>query len=89
MASCRFHKNVELAEHVVNHLIILEPDCSGVYVLLANIYAGSGRHDNTRSVRILMKPKGVEKTPGCSLVEINGTVHQILVGDTSYPRIKK
>lgn len=88
MAGCRFHKNVELAEHVVKHLIRLEPDCSGVYVLLANIYAVTGRHDDARSVRALMKQKGVEKTPGCSLIEINGIVHQFLVGDTSHPMIE-
>ncbi|XP_008803874.1 pentatricopeptide repeat-containing protein At5g66520-like [Phoenix dactylifera] len=88
MAGCRFHRSVELAEHVVKHLIQLEPDSSGVYVLLANIYAASGRHDDARKVRFLMKKKGVQKTPGCSLIEIGGTVHQFLVGDTTHPQIK-
>ncbi|ONK61264.1 uncharacterized protein A4U43_C08F27900 [Asparagus officinalis] len=89
MAGCRFYKNVELAEYVANHLIRLETDCSGVYVLLANIYASTGRHDDARRVRTLMEQKGVEKTPGCSLIEINGIIHQFLVGDTSHPRINE
>lgn len=88
MAGCRFHKNVELAEYAVKHLIQLEPECSGVYVLLGNIYAASGRHNDARGIRYLMKRMGVEKTPGCSLVEIKGMVHQFIVGDTSHPRIK-
>ncbi|KAJ0974875.1 hypothetical protein J5N97_016840 [Dioscorea zingiberensis] len=88
MAGCRFHRNVELAEYAVKHLIQLEPDTSGVYVLLANIYAASGRHADAKMVRYLMKKKRIEKTPGCTLVEIQGTVHQFLVGDSSHPRIE-
>ncbi|XP_072954292.1 pentatricopeptide repeat-containing protein At5g66520-like [Typha angustifolia] len=88
MAGCRFHRNVELAEYVVRHLIRLEPDSSGVYVLLANIYAASGRHSDAKNIRYLMKKRGVEKTPGCSSVEIRGNVHQFIVGDMSHPQMK-
>ncbi|KAM0937029.1 putative tetratricopeptide-like helical domain superfamily, DYW domain-containing protein [Dioscorea sansibarensis] len=88
MAGCRFHRNVELAEYAVKHLIQLEPNSSGVYVLLANIYASSGRHADAKMVRYLMKKKRIEKTPGCTLVEIQGTVHQFLVGDTFHAQIK-
>ncbi|CAL9136107.1 unnamed protein product [Musa acuminata var. zebrina] len=75
MAGFKVHRNVELAEHAVKHLIRLEPDSSGVYVFLANVYASSGRRDDARKVRLLMKKKQVEKTPGCSLVEIGGRIH--------------
>ncbi|KAK3123109.1 hypothetical protein QOZ80_8AG0624060 [Eleusine coracana subsp. coracana] len=88
MAGCRFHKNVELAEYVMKHWIVLEPDKSGAYVLLANIYAASGRHASARNIRHLMRAKGVDKTPGCSTVEIKGVIHQFIVGDVSHPRIK-
>ncbi|XP_062195839.1 pentatricopeptide repeat-containing protein At5g66520-like isoform X1 [Phragmites australis] len=88
MAGCRFHKNVELAEYVVKHWIVLEPDKSGAYVLLANIYAASGRHASAREIRHLMHEKGVDKTPGCSTVEIKGFIHQFIVGDLSHPHIK-
>jgi pentatricopeptide repeat protein len=86
MAGCRFHKNVEVAEYVVKHWIVLEPDKSGAYVLLANIYAASGRHASARNIRHLMREKGVDKTPGCSTVEIRGVIHQFIVGDLSHPR---
>ncbi|KAH7652948.1 TPR-like protein [Dioscorea alata] len=88
MAGCRFHRNVELAEYAVKHLIQLEPNSSGVYVLLANIYASTGRHADAKMVRYLMKKKRIEKIPGCTLVEIRGIVHQFLVGDTSHAQIK-
>ncbi|WVZ94287.1 hypothetical protein U9M48_040193 [Paspalum notatum var. saurae] len=88
MAGCRFYKNVEMAEDVVKHWILLEPDKSGAYVLLANIYAASGKHASAREIRHLMREKGVEKTPGCSTVEVKGVIHQFIVGDLSHPRIK-
>lgn len=87
MAGCRFHGDVGLAEVAVKHLNRLEPNNSGVYVLLANIYAASGRYQDARNVRILMKAKGVEKTPGCSSVELDGTVHEFLAGDTSHSQM--
>ncbi|XP_049933012.1 pentatricopeptide repeat-containing protein At5g66520-like [Nymphaea colorata] len=89
LAGCKFHGNVELAESVAKHLIQLEPENCGVYVLLANIYAASGRHGDARKLREKMKTKRLMKTPGCSVIEINGTIHQFLVGDTSHPQIKK
>lgn len=88
MAGCKLHRNVELAEQAVEHLIKLEPDSCGVYVLLANIYASSGRHDKAREVRCMMRTKRLQKTPGCSLVEIGGRIHQFLVGDVAHPQIK-
>uniref|UniRef100_A0A0D3GXZ5 Diacylglycerol kinase n=1 Tax=Oryza barthii TaxID=65489 RepID=A0A0D3GXZ5_9ORYZ len=89
MAGCRFHKDVELAEYVVKHWIELEPDKSGAYVLLGNIYAASGRHASAREIRHLMREKGVDKTPGCSTVEIKGVIHQFIVGDLSHPFIEE
>ena len=50
MTGCRFHRNVELAEDVVKHLIQLEPENGGVYVLLAKVYAASGRQEEARKV---------------------------------------
>ncbi|KAL4201876.1 hypothetical protein AMTRI_Chr02g260970 [Amborella trichopoda] len=89
LAGCRFNGEVELAELVANHLIELEPNDSGVYVLLGNIYAASGRHEDAKKLRILMSSKGVVKNPGCSLFELEGTTHQFIVGDTSHPQMRE
>lgn len=89
MAGCRFHGDVKMAEYAVKHLIELEQDNGAVYVLLANIYTVSGRHGDAQKVRRLMKSEGMVKTPGCSSIEIRGTVHQFLVGDNSHPRTKE
>lgn len=33
-----------------------------------------------------MKAKGVKKLPGCSVIEVDGVVHEFIVGDKSHPR---
>ncbi|KAK1279119.1 Pentatricopeptide repeat-containing protein [Acorus gramineus] len=61
------HKDVELAERVV---LEIDAHCSGDYVLLSNLYASVGRWNEVERVRRFMKDKRIEKTPGCSSVEI-------------------
>ncbi|KQJ95794.1 hypothetical protein BRADI_3g19052v3 [Brachypodium distachyon] len=46
------------------------------------------RHASAREIRHQMREKGVDKTPGCSNVEIRGVIHQFIAGDLSHPRIK-
>ncbi|XP_020114314.1 putative pentatricopeptide repeat-containing protein At3g08820 [Ananas comosus] len=85
LSGCKIHRNALLAEYVLKKLIQLEPRNSGNYVLLSNIYSTSGRWDDAAKLRITMKEKGIEKTPGCSWVEHKGVVHEFRVGDKSHP----
>ncbi|KAF5186175.1 Pentatricopeptide repeat [Thalictrum thalictroides] len=88
MAGCRFYQNVELAEYVGKHLLQLEPDNAAVYVLMSNIYVASGKQENVKKIRALMKKAGASKTAGFSLIEIRGTIHQfIIVRDIAHPQI--
>ena len=32
-----------------------------------------------------MKDHGTNKMPGCSLVEVNGAMHEFLIGDKTHP----
>eukprot|EP01018_Ginkgo_biloba_P028267 Gb_24755 [translate_table: standard] len=89
LGACRIHCNIELGEQVANRLFYLDPEHVGYYVLLSNIYAEAGRWDDVTKVRTMMKERGLEKTPGCSLIEINNRVHAFLVGDKSHPQSEK
>ncbi|XP_058092146.1 pentatricopeptide repeat-containing protein At5g66520-like [Magnolia sinica] len=84
--ACRNHGYAELGEIVGKHLIKLEPHRAGRYVLLANIYASMDRWEDAIKVRELMKQNGVELEPGCSLIEVDGVVHEFLVGDRVHPQ---
>ncbi|MQL85341.1 hypothetical protein Taro_017856 [Colocasia esculenta] len=89
MSACRMHKNVEMGERIGKHLISLEPQDGGRYVLLANVYAEAGRWEDAREMRRAMEEMGVKKEIGCSFVEWNGTIHEFIVGDKSHPQTGK
>nr|CAD1819955.1 unnamed protein product [Ananas comosus var. bracteatus] len=84
--ACRMHGNVELGKWAGNKLLELDPGDSGIYVLLSQLYATKNRWDDVKKVRMMMREKGVKKTPGCSSMEVNGKFHEFFVADTSHVR---
>ncbi|KAJ0974102.1 hypothetical protein J5N97_016067 [Dioscorea zingiberensis] len=88
LGGCRVHMDVELGEIAANKILELDPDHDGAYVLLSNIYAKANMWDEVGRVRRLMKCRGVSKEKGCSWLEINGNVHEFLMGDESHPNSK-
>ncbi|KAF3433051.1 hypothetical protein FNV43_RR24153 [Rhamnella rubrinervis] len=88
LSACKATGNVELPQEILERLLDLEPQDSGVFVLLSNIYAANRRWADVKRVRWLMKEKGIQKAPGSSVLEVNGKPHEFLVGDTRHPRIE-
>ncbi|KAL1814764.1 hypothetical protein ACET3Z_017338 [Daucus carota] len=71
LAACRVHGNIELGEVVRRHLLELEPDHSSDYVLLANMYAGSGKWRDVMNERHSMWTRGIQKPmPGNSIIDM-------------------
>ncbi|PKI71867.1 hypothetical protein CRG98_007726 [Punica granatum] len=85
LGAARVHGNLEIGKVALKSLLELEPETSGHYVLLSNIYANNNRWDDVNKVRRLMKQHGVNKMPGISLVEVNGAMHEFLTGDRTHP----
>lgn len=79
--SCRTHGNLEIAIIAMEHLIELEPDDTGNYVLLSNIYANLGMWDGVSRMRKFIRSKNMKKTPGCSSIEVNNVVQEFVSGD--------
>ncbi|KAF5453249.1 hypothetical protein F2P56_028165 [Juglans regia] len=86
LGACRVHKDAEMAEMAAKQILELEPENGAVYVLLCNIYAACNRWEDLREVRQTMKDRGIKKTPGCSLIEMNGIVNEFVAGDQSHPK---
>eukprot|EP01018_Ginkgo_biloba_P018939 Gb_33112 [translate_table: standard] len=86
LSACRMHSNLSLGKRAAEHLFELEPQNSGPYILLSNIYAAAGRWDDAATVRKTMKERGVKKNPGCSWTEIHNTVHSFIAEDRSNPQ---
>lgn len=84
--ACRVHKNIELGERAAIKLLDLDPDDSGIYVLLANMYVEANMWDKAGEVRKMMRERGVDKTPGCSSIEVNGNLYEFIVRDKSHSK---
>ncbi|CAN4108243.1 unnamed protein product [Withania somnifera] len=82
----RVHKRIDLGEFAASKLFEIEPENSGNYVLLSNIYASARRWEDVDRVRGLMAIGGVKKTTGWSWIEHDGEMHKFIVGDRSHKR---
>lgn len=86
LGACKLHgAHLGLASHIGEELIELEPNNSGGYVLLANVYAACGKWEEFAQVRMKMKERKVNKVPGFSQIEVKGMCHIFCVGDRSHP----
>lgn len=68
LGSAQIHGDLERGEIALKHLVGLEFENSGNYVLLSNIYAGVNRWADVEKTRELMKDHRVNKSPGISTI---------------------
>ncbi|KAF8388092.1 hypothetical protein HHK36_026758 [Tetracentron sinense] len=87
LAACRTHNNVELAAYAAERIMELEPERTGIHVLLSNIYASARKWTDVARVRLQLKEKGLQKVPGSSLIEVNGINHEFISSDESHPQM--
>ncbi|CAD5185650.1 unnamed protein product, partial [Musa acuminata subsp. malaccensis] len=73
LAGCRIHGgNVEIAEVAARHLLERNPGESGIYSILADIYATARRWEDVARIRKLMGDKGLKrKNVGGSFIEVD------------------
>ncbi|XP_044490770.1 putative pentatricopeptide repeat-containing protein At1g69350, mitochondrial [Mangifera indica] len=68
LGACRIHSNANLGEKISEMLFEINPENSGSYVMLHNIYASAGRWEDANRVRSEMEKKGLKKMRGFSFV---------------------
>ncbi|KAK7398811.1 hypothetical protein VNO78_09984 [Psophocarpus tetragonolobus] len=85
LGASRIHGNTELGEKAAEMVFKMEPHNSGMYVLLSNLYAASGRWVDVGKMRSKMKEVGVQKVTGYSWVEVQNKIHTFAVGDCFHP----
>nr|GEV15888.1 pentatricopeptide repeat-containing protein At3g02330 [Tanacetum cinerariifolium] len=83
---CKLQKNVEVAEKAASSLLLLVPQDSSAYVLLANIYADAGMWEEMKKIRKNMQHIGLKKEPGCSWIEVKSELHMFTIADKAHPR---
>lgn len=85
LSASRICGDVEVGEEALRHLIEVEPENSGNYSILSNIYAAHGKWHDVGKLRKVMKDWGVAKVPGGSSIELNGKVHEFTSMDGLHP----
>ena len=80
LAGCRRHRDLLIGEIAAKQLFKLEPENTGNFVLLSNMYAEERMWEQVGTVRSVSKGKN----PGCSWIELHGKVHSFLSGDKSH-----
>ncbi|CAI0382064.1 unnamed protein product [Linum tenue] len=86
LGACRIHNRLDMAEVVAKKLLLLEPENTGHYILLSNIYSSQGRWRDVAALRSNMRVQSLSKSPGCSWIEVEKKVHTFTGGDiTSHP----
>lgn len=89
LGASRIHGNTELGEKAAQMIFEMEPDNAGMYVLLSNLYAASGRWGDVSKMRLKMRDSGVKKVPGYSWLEVQNMIHTFSVGDPFHPDKEK
>ncbi|XP_051144935.1 pentatricopeptide repeat-containing protein At1g50270 isoform X2 [Andrographis paniculata] len=79
--ACTIHKDFELGKSVGSRMIRLEPSDGSVYTRLANMYCKHRDWEAAAAVRKKMHEMGVEKTSGCSAIEVDGAVREFVASD--------
>ncbi|XP_057806919.1 LOW QUALITY PROTEIN: pentatricopeptide repeat-containing protein At4g19191, mitochondrial-like [Salvia miltiorrhiza] len=85
LSACKIHHNLDIGEHAARHLFRLEPQAAAPYVEMANIYALANEWSGVAAMRVEMKSKQVAKTPGQSIVHIDGKCYSFTVEDRFHP----
>lgn len=86
LGGCRIYKNIELASEVAQQLTLeLEPEkAAGYLVLLSNVYATARSWTEVASLRQRMVETSVKKPPGRSWIQVDGVIHDFVVGDETH-----
>ncbi|KAL0349176.1 UNVERIFIED_CONTAM: Pentatricopeptide repeat-containing protein, mitochondrial [Sesamum angustifolium] len=94
LGACRVYGNVEIAIRVSDALIAMEPNESGSYVLMSNLFAETGKWEKVAKMRTMMRDRKVTKEVGFSWADIGDVdnsvyLHGFSSGDKSHPLSKE
>ncbi|CAA7389730.1 unnamed protein product [Spirodela intermedia] len=68
LGACRNHGNVEVAVVAASHLLKVETERRGSYLMMSGILAGSGRWEDAVRMKMMAKRQTLRGNPGCSWI---------------------
>ncbi|KAI3727662.1 hypothetical protein L6452_16280 [Arctium lappa] len=85
LSACNIYGNVDIGMVAARKLVALQPENESSFVLLSNLCASAGMWSDVRQLRRKMKDKVVCKEPGCSWIQVKGSVRYFFADDASHP----
>ncbi|XP_026418049.1 pentatricopeptide repeat-containing protein At3g03580 [Papaver somniferum] len=82
LSACRSSTSgSQISERVSKRILGCDPNNTGYYILVSNVYAGLGKWEQVSRIRKSMKGKGLKKEVGCSWIEIQNRVYVFGTGN--------
>ncbi|XP_057962080.1 pentatricopeptide repeat-containing protein At5g65570 [Malania oleifera] len=85
LSACRIHREVKMAERVMDRVLEQAPGDEGTHVLLSNLYASTGNWSQVVEIKSIMREMRLKKDPAMSWVIVDTEVHTFMAGDWSHP----
>ncbi|XWS59134.1 hypothetical protein CRYUN_Cryun08bG0096100 [Craigia yunnanensis] len=89
LIGCQKNKMLHRGEIAAEQLLALEPLNTKNYILLSNFYASVSQWKKMILVRKMMNEKAMKGVPRCTSIEIDGFVHEFVMGDWYHPEAKE
>ncbi|PRQ55700.1 putative tetratricopeptide-like helical domain-containing protein [Rosa chinensis] len=71
LAACKLHGNTEMGEDLGRRLLDLEPKNSSAFAMVSSLYAEGGKWGEVVRIRATEKGRGLKRTPGYSLIQVD------------------
>ncbi|KAA8523494.1 hypothetical protein F0562_009917 [Nyssa sinensis] len=89
LSACRIHGDVQRGRRAFRQLIELEPMSGDRYKLAGQMFADVGEREDAVNIRKFIKERNLDTTCGSSFIEVDGVIHEFMVGDNDHSRAQE
>ncbi|CAN0857922.1 Pentatricopeptide repeat-containing protein At5g66520 [Linum grandiflorum] len=89
LSGCRMHNDVVRGSWAFRKLMEVEPESGDRCKMGEVMFASAGRKNEATTIRRLMDAERMDRTAGCSFIELDGTVHQFIAGDIMHDQTEE
>ena len=89
LSACRIHKDLRRGRWAFRNLMQLEPFHGDRYKLAGQMFSNAGEKEEADNITRFIKENELETTCGSSFIEIDGVVHEFVVGNIDHHREKE
>ncbi|KAK4758432.1 hypothetical protein SAY87_019733 [Trapa incisa] len=84
LSSCKIHGNKDIPGTIIRKIMEQEPSNPSYLTLISSMEGLLGQNEEGSIYRAAMRDKGMEKVPGCSLIQVGNRVYEFVARDTDH-----